>query len=81
MKAQELHPKYINDYIDKIKAEINTDLEVLSGAITEVKKNKNKYEQLEYDWHITHINANAHLFKHSLYQLYKLLEKEPDGTE
>ena len=71
-----MHPLYINDYIDRIRSVLSTDMDYLKEAIKSVSEvQPNKYDAMELTWLVTSVVNEAGLLKHHLFQLQKGLEK------
>jgi hypothetical protein len=71
-----VHPLYISDYIDKLRATLTTDMEHLKDAVKTVSDvQDNKYDAIELTWLVTSVVNEAGLLKHHLFQLQKGLEK------
>jgi len=71
-----MHPLYINDYIDKLRSVLTTDMEYLKAAVDDVAQvQPNKYDGIELTWLITSVVNEAGMLKHHLFQLQKGLEK------
>lgn len=71
-----MHPLYINDYIDKLRATLTTDMEYLKDAVKTVSDvQDNKYDAIELTWLVTSVVNEASMLKHHLFQLQKGLEK------
>jgi len=71
-----MHPLYINDYIDKLRSVLTTDMEYLKAAVNDVAQvQPNKYDGIELTWLITSVVNEAGMLKHHLFQLQKGLEK------
>lgn len=76
-----MHPTYINDYIDKVRATLTTDMEHLKEAVKSVADvQQNKYDAIELTWLVTTVNTEVGLLKHHLFQLQKGLEKIANNT-
>lgn len=69
-----MHPIYLSDYINRIKADIANDIQLLRSEVDRIKVNLSPFEGTDLDWYMTTTEANAHLFKHHLHQLSKKLE-------
>lgn len=71
-----MHPLYINDYIDKLRSILTTDMEYLKDAVASVAQTQdNKYDAIELTWLVTSVVNEAGMLKHHLFQLQKGLEK------
>ncbi len=71
-----MHPLYIHDYIDKVRANLTTDMEYLKDAVESVAQvQPNKYDGIELTWLVTSVANEAAMLKHHLFQLQKGLEK------
>ncbi len=71
-----MHPLYINDYIDRLRSTLTTDMEYLKDAVDSVAQvQENKYDGIELTWLITSVVNEAAMLKHHLFQLQKGLEK------
>lgn len=76
-----MHPSYLIDYIDKIKVDTTNDVDLLSSSIKEIQDKMEFYHGKDLEWYLTHVIANARLYKHSLLQLQKRLEKEINASQ
>lgn len=71
-----MHPLYINDYIDSLRATLTTDMQYLKDAVEDIaKRQENKYDAIELTWLLTSVANEAGMLKHHLFQLQKGLEK------
>ncbi len=71
-----MHPLYINDYIDRLRSTLTTDMEYLKDAVKSVSDvQQNKYDAIELTWLVTSVVNEASMLKHHLFQLQKGLEK------
>lgn len=71
-----MHPLYINDYIDRLRSTLTTDMEYLKDAVDSVAQvQENKYDGIELTWLVTSVVNEAAMLKHHLFQLQKGLEK------
>lgn len=71
-----MHPIYINDYIDHLRAVLTADVEFLKDAVKDVADmQKNKYDGIELTWLVTSVVNEAAMLKHHLFQLQKGLDK------
>jgi hypothetical protein len=71
-----VHPLYINDYIDRLRSTLTTDMEYLKDAVKTVSDvQDNKYDAIELTWLVTSVVNEASMLKHHLFQLQKGLEK------
>jgi hypothetical protein len=71
-----VHPLYINDYIDSLRATLTTDMQYLKDAVEDIaKRQENKYDAIELTWLLTSVANEAGMLKHHLFQLQKGLEK------
>lgn len=67
---------YIQDYIDKIRTVLTTDIEFLKEAVKDVAEAQpNKYDGVELTWLMASVNNETSMLKHHLFQLQKGLEK------
>ncbi len=71
-----MHPLYINDYIDRLRSTLTTDMEYLKDAVDSVAQvQENKYDGIELTWLVTSVVNESVMLKHHLFQLQKGLEK------
>ncbi len=71
-----MNPVYIQDYIDKLRSVLTTDMDFLKDAVKSVSDvQQNKYDAIELTWLVTSVVNEASMLKHHLFQLQKGLEK------
>jgi len=76
-----MHPLYINDYIDRLRSVLTTDMDFLKEAVNDVAQTQqNKYDAIELTWLVTSVVNEASMLKHHLFQLQKGLEKIANHT-
>ena len=80
-----MHPLYLVDYIENVKAQLRRDLEIINEQLTNLSKTEvaagRPYVAVDLDWHVVHLTNSAHKLQHDLLQTRHQLEKLTDASK